>query len=123
MENQTHAQNQRVPVIQVSGLKKQYKLGQIGGGKVAVVHAHGGGGQDHHILRLQTAGGVGVEAVVEQAKAFLGLLVDMGHDALPIHGKHGMGGRVHHILQNIHTSRSLSAVIPLFYTMCGRFTT
>ena len=32
MENQTHAQNQRVPVIQVSGLKKQYKLGQIGGG-------------------------------------------------------------------------------------------
>ena len=26
MENQTHAQNQRVPVIQVSGLKKQYKL-------------------------------------------------------------------------------------------------
>ena len=34
MENQTHAQNQRVPVIQVSGLKKQYKLGQIGGGTV-----------------------------------------------------------------------------------------
>ena len=32
MENQTHAQNQRVPVIQLSGLKKQYKLGQIGGG-------------------------------------------------------------------------------------------
>ena len=32
MENQTNAQNQRVPVIQVSGLKKQYKLGQIGGG-------------------------------------------------------------------------------------------
>ena len=31
MENQTNAQNQRVPVIQVSGLKKQYKLGQIGG--------------------------------------------------------------------------------------------
>lgn len=29
MENQTNAQNQRVPVIQVSGLKKQYKLGQI----------------------------------------------------------------------------------------------
>ena len=46
--------------------------------------------------------------MVEQAKAFLGLLVDMGHDALPIHGEHGMGGRVHHILQNIHTSRSLS---------------
>lgn len=99
------------------------QLRQIGGGKTAVVHAHGGGGQDHHILRLQTAGGVGVEAVVEQAKALLGLLVDMGHDALPIHGEHGMGGRVHHILQNIHISRSLSAVIPLFYTMCGRFTT
>ena len=32
MENQTHEQNQRVTVIQVSGLKKQYKLGQIGGG-------------------------------------------------------------------------------------------
>ena len=37
MENQTHAQNQRVPVIQVSGLKKQYKLGQIGGGTLTPV--------------------------------------------------------------------------------------
>ena len=32
MENQTHAHTQRVPATQVSGLKKQYKLGQIGGG-------------------------------------------------------------------------------------------
>ena len=42
MENQTHAQNQRVPVIQVSGLKKQYKLGQIGGGTLTLTCKAGG---------------------------------------------------------------------------------
>ena len=48
-----------------------------------VVGADFGVGHQNQIPRLQAAGGVGVLAVVIQAKAVFGLLVDVGDDPLP----------------------------------------
>ena len=94
---------------------------QILRGQPAVVRTHGGGGQDHHVSRLQPSGGMGIDAVIIQAEALLGLLVDMGHDALPVHGEHGVRGRIHYALQNIHCTSPFPAVLLLFYTITPPF--
>ena len=78
------------------------QLAQIGGRQVAVVDAHGGCGHDHQISGDQLSGGVGLAGMVEKAEPLLGLTVDMGHAPVAVHGEHGVGGRVHHVLQNIH---------------------
>ena len=65
---------------------------EVGGGQAAVIRAHGGGRQNHDVTRLQPSGGVGIQAVVEQPEPLLCLLVDVGDDTLPIHGKHGVRG-------------------------------
>ena len=100
---------QHVAAVQPVVLYAQHR--QILRRQAAVVRPHGRGAQDHDVPRLQPAGRVGVNAVVEQAEALLGLLVDMGHDALPVHGEHGVGGRIHDILQYIHFS---SPLLPVF---------
>lgn len=56
-----------------------------------VVRADGCVGDQHQVARLQPPGGVGVLAVVVEAEPHLGLLVDMGDDAIPIQGENGMG--------------------------------
>ena len=79
---------------------------QIGGGEAAVVGADGGVGDDDQISGLQLPGAVGILAVVEQAEVVLGLLVDMGDGALPVQGEHGLGGGLHHALQQVYVPHS-----------------
>ena len=98
---------------------------QILRGQIAVIRAHVGGSKDHQISRLQPPVRVGVNAVVEQAEALLGLLIDVGHDALPVHGEHGMRGRIHYALQNIHCTSPLSgssvAILHDCTTFCNAY--
>ena len=110
---------QHVAAVQPVVLYAQHR--QILRRQAAVVRPHVRGAQDHDVPRLQPAGRVGVNAVVEQAEALLGLLVDMGHDALPVHGEHGVGGRIHDILQYIHFSSPLLPVLPSFLSYSMSF--
>lgn len=90
-------------VADTDGLQLRRRQGTI-------VLSHGGGGEDHHVAPQQPSRRVGVAAVVEQAKTLLRLSVDVRHDALPIHGEHGMRRAVHHALQNVHTPTALRCV-------------
>ena len=62
---------------------------------------------------------MGVQAVIEQAEALLRLLIDMGHDPLPIHGKHGVGGGIHDILQYIHPAYLFSHISAAAVSLCA----
>ena len=82
---------------------------QILHGQFPIVSAEIGADQDHHITCHQTAGRMGFGGMVEQAKLLLRPPVNVGDNTAAVHGKHGMGGGIHDILQNTHCGSSFSS--------------
>ena len=80
------------------------QLAQVCGSEVSVIIAHGGGGQDHQVALAQASCTMGLAGVIVKTEALFGLAVDVGHPTAAVHGEHGVGGCIHHVLQDVHKS-------------------